>query len=364
MRAINGAQLQRFKGRGVCHKARAAGRPVWPARGKVVFHHPFQIGLGHHRPRVMHAQHLRHIAPIVVRCARHDAVHHRTGKGAMRCDPLRQCRIDFLREGDHHAAQQMAIAGQVIQRHQRDAVAPRRVTLLQPPHDEPDSAARRARVRQIMLDIGVVQVQQATGRIMAIAFLGDGDADNPRVRVSNARQHGRRVFRRDQHFAQASNHRQMLLRPPVCASAAQRQRVQTVLRRQGIARIGMAQRYAADAPTKLRTGKRRGGVNDGFINGRLIDRSQMRAHKRAQPQMHDADTQRAPVVRRARHAGRQQTQTRGRQTRRAVRYQFHSVPSCCKRFTGRYARLYGYLAANASSISTPCPGTSPGYSMP
>src|SRR5882672_3984924 len=39
------------------------------------------------------------------------------------------------------------------------------------------------------------------------------------------------------------------------------------------------------------------------------------------------------------------------------------VPSCL-RFTGKYARSYGYFAANDSSISTPRPGASPGCMNP
>lgn len=44
-------------------------------------------------------------------------------------------------------------------------------------------------------------------------------------------------------------------------------------------------------------------------------------------------------------------------------YQEWSVPSA-NRQTGRYARLYGNLAASFSSIPTPCPGVSPGSIVP
>ena len=44
-------------------------------------------------------------------------------------------------------------------------------------------------------------------------------------------------------------------------------------------------------------------------------------------------------------------------------YQLCMVPSSL-RLTGKYARLYGYVEASCSSISTPRPGVSPGCIMP
>ncbi|HGN0628944.1 TPA: hypothetical protein ACKRM8_006295, partial [Pseudomonas aeruginosa] len=59
------------------------------------------------------------------------------------------------------------------------------------------------------------------------------------------------------------------------------------------------------------------------------------ARERAQPQMHDAGAQGAAVVGRPRHAGRQRLQARRMQPDGRRGYQFHNVPSCCSRFTGR-----------------------------
>ncbi|KAG0732570.1 hypothetical protein G6F23_014187 [Rhizopus arrhizus] len=171
----------------------------------------------------------------------------------------------------------------------------------------------------------MVQVQPTTGRIMAITLLGDGDADDARVRMRDARQHRLRIFRRDQGFQQAADDRDLLARLARCIGAAQGQGVQPVLRRQRVARIGLAQRDAANAPAAIRAGMQR----------RFVDRRQMRARERAQPQVHDAHAPGGPVIAGARHRVRQRGQARGRQARRAGGYQFHSVPSCWKRFTGR-----------------------------
>ena len=167
----------------------------------------------------------------------------------------------------------------------------------------------------------MIQVELAAGRIVAIALLRDGEADDARVLVGDARQHGLRILGRDQRFQQAADRGQPLARLAMFVRVAQRQRVQAVLRRQRVAGVGLAQRDAADAPGLARTGGQR----------RLVDRGQMRARKGAQAQVHDAGAQAGPVVDRPRHAGGQTAQAR----RMQPPYQFHSVPSCCRRFTGR-----------------------------
>ena len=74
------------------------------------------------------------------------------------------------------------------------------------------------------------------------------------------------------------------------------------------------------------------------------------------------DTSRHVVV-----AGNRYTLTRiapdGTWTNWVTRHHECIVPSSF-RFTGRYARSYGYVAASVSSMSTPSPGLSPGYIVP
>ncbi|MNT64824.1 hypothetical protein D3C72_2027580 [compost metagenome] len=107
--------------------------------------------------------------------------------------------------------------------------------------------------------------------------------------------------------------------------AAQDQRVQAILRRQRVARIGLAQGHAADAPVRIRAGAQRG----------IVHRRQMGARKRAQAQMHDARLEPGTVVAGTRHLRGQRRKAGRPQAAGLPRYQFHSVPSCCRRFTGR-----------------------------
>ncbi|MNL30892.1 hypothetical protein D3C87_1526530 [compost metagenome] len=180
-----------------------------------------------------------------------------------------------------------------------------------------------------MPDVGVLQVQTAAGRVVAIAFFRHGHADDARVRMRNARQHGLRIFRRNQHFKQAADYRCLLLLAARRVRAAQRQGVQARLRRQRIARVGLPQGHAANAPGQVRA-PAPAHMQRGFVH-----RSKMRARERAQPQMHDAHAQGVAVVRRPCHVQGQRGQTSRCQVLHTSRYQFHSVPSCCKRFTGR-----------------------------
>jgi len=101
------------------------------------------------------------------------------------------------------------------------------------------------------------------------------------------------------------------------------------------------------------------GVGAG-VQRRVGGERQVRTHEGAEAEVHDAAAQRVAVV-----GGSADTRRQRRQARRAERrYQSHNVPSRCSRFTGRYARWYGCFAASASSISTPCPDTSPGCMKP
>ncbi|CAB3703891.1 hypothetical protein LMG26845_05391 [Achromobacter insuavis] len=325
MRAVDHAQLERLERRGLGGEARPAGGPVRPVGGEVVFHHPLQERLGLHRPGVRHAQRLRHGGAVLVGGARHDAVHHRAREGAGLADPFGQPRVHLRGERQHQAAQQMAVTGQVVQRQQRHRPQARRAAALQPPDQESDGAARRQRLPQVVHDVGMRQVQRAAGRIVAIAFLGHGQADDARVRTGDARQHRLRILRRHQRFQQAADHGQPRLRPALGVGAAQRQRVQPVLRRQRVAGIGLPQRHAANAPARIAAG----------MNGRFVHRRQVAARERAQPQVHDAGAQGAAVIGRPRHVRRQRLQARRMQPDGRGGYQFHNVPSCCSRFTGR-----------------------------
>src|SRR6218665_249538 len=70
--------------------------------------------------------------------------------------------------------------------------------------DEAQGAAGPVERGQVVLHLGVLPLQRAAGRVVAVAFLGDGQAQDAGVRVGDQRDHRRRVFGCDQALAQAA----------------------------------------------------------------------------------------------------------------------------------------------------------------
>ncbi|MNL26917.1 hypothetical protein D3C87_1484780 [compost metagenome] len=137
-----------------------------------------------------------------------------------------------------------------------------------------------------MKNVGVVPAQVAGGRLVAIAFFGDRQADDAGLRIRDALEHGVGVFLGHHHAQHGSHHAQLFAGLTVDAAFAQGQRVQAVLRRQGVARGGAAQRHAQDAPAKVAAG----------LDGQVRHHRLMRAMKCPQTQMHDAGREPAAVI--------------------------------------------------------------------
>jgi hypothetical protein len=162
---------------------------------------------------------------------------------------------------------------------------------------------------------------------VVIALLGDREAHDARVRMRDALEHGSWVFGRHQHVEQVAHDLQQLARAAVFGRIAQRQRVEAGLRLQCVARVGRAQRHAHRAPAQVVARMQRG-----FVHHR-----QVRAMEGADTQVDDARAQRLPPVARHRDMRGHVGQGVGMKARHGFfrAHQFQSVPSCCRRFTGR-----------------------------
>ncbi len=91
------------------------------------------------------------------------------GKGAVRVDPAGQRHVQPQREGQHQAAQGVAVGLQVVAGQQRQrrqaAFAPQRQAVDQ----HADGAARADRVLQVVQDVGVVPAQVAGGYLQEVS---------------------------------------------------------------------------------------------------------------------------------------------------------------------------------------------------
>lgn len=308
------------------HETSAARRPVGAAIGEAVFHHPFEERLADDRPCVLDPEPRGDAFAVAVGGARDDAVDHRVREGAMRFDPVAQPGVDLPSEGEHDAARGVAVGGQVVAGHHRDRREAAGTAQGERMHHEAGHGARCLRVREVVSDVGRVEPKRAGGRVVVVAFLGDGEAHDACVGVCDAFQHGLRVLGRDQHLEQVAHHLQRFARRAVLRGIAQRQRVEAALRLQCVARVGRAQRNAHRAPVQVAARMQRGFVDDRDV----------RTVERTHAEVDDAGTQRVAPVARPCHVGGQAGQGVGVQGLHDSRaHQFQSVPSCCRRFTGR-----------------------------
>ncbi len=137
----------------------------------------------------------------------------------------------------------------------------------------PIALCGRALSRQVVHDVGVREVELAGGRIVAIAFFGDGQGDDPGRWRGKPRLHGVALILQKEHFAHAANDA-----PAHARGTLFDRRVQTVLRREPVAHLRRAQAHAADAP---RAALERQCIV--AVNGRL------RAMEGTDPQVDDPD---------------------------------------------------------------------------
>ena len=156
-----------------------------------------------------------------------------------------------------------------------------------------DHAAWSVRMVQVVTYVDVALVEQAAGGVAAIGLFGHSEADDRGRRCAKRIHQRRRLLRPHQHLADAADDGDTLL------GAALVQRIETVLRLQGIACVRTAQARRGDAPAQIPGRQHRISV-DGLVG----------AVKGADAEMHDAASQRRTVVARADDAGGQKRQGR------------------------------------------------------
>jgi len=121
-------------------------------------------------------------------------------------------------------------------------------------------------------DAGVFAVQRAGRRFVAVALLRHGDRDDAGSGPGEAVEHGGRVLRRHQRFGDRADDAEVIARRITDSHG-----VEAILRCQGVAGVGAAERDAADPPGT-------GGPVEAVVG---ID-GLMGAVKRAEADMDDA----------------------------------------------------------------------------
>ena len=127
-------------------------------------------------------------SPVRVRRRRHDAVDHRGGERDFILDEAAEIGVARARRSatttlrDGAAVRRKVVAAQ----HREGRDGPHRAGAPQRLDEKARRGARLARVREVGDDVGMVLAQGARRRIVAIALLGDGQADDAHVRIGHA----------------------------------------------------------------------------------------------------------------------------------------------------------------------------------
>ena len=184
VRAVEQPQFHQFKRRDIRHQLRAGRIPARAGAGKAVFDHPLAEGFGGDRNRVREPQRSRRLA-VGLGGRRHDAVHHGRRKGHVALDPPREVLIDPPGEFPHQGAHHHAVVRQVVAAHhgQRRAMAPAR---LQTAQQHAGRARRRIRMRKVVHDVRMGDIEPARCRIMAVTLFRHRERDHLRGACGDA----------------------------------------------------------------------------------------------------------------------------------------------------------------------------------
>ena len=191
-----------------------------------------------------------------------------------------------------HAARGRAVARQVVATQHREGRDTRRASAPQGLDDEARRASRRFRLREIVNDVRVALDELASRRIMAIALLRDGQADDPDIRCAHRCKQACGSSGATRSSRQRADDAEILP-----AGASHGDRIEPVLRLQARRACRRPQACPADRPVRF---ARREPVVE---NDRL-----MRAMKGADAEVDDADPDRVEIVARARDVAGQRVE--------------------------------------------------------
>ena len=256
MAGVEQPQLHQLERLDVGDELDARGGEIGPARGKAILDHPLRERLGHHRPGVTHPECRGDRIAVGIRRFRHDAIDHGAGEGNVIRDPLAEVLRAKCRELRHDPLHGVAVGGEVVAAQHGEGRKSLRPSPRQRSHDEAGRRARRVKIVEIVHDIGMPLVEIAGLRRVAIALLGDRERDDANGGIGHPLDQCCRLFARDDAVEQRADDAML-----GAFGGAHGDRVEMILRGEGVARLRTAQARADDAPgysmRRLRQGNRR-----------------------------------------------------------------------------------------------------------
>ena len=212
-------------------------------------------------------------------------------------DPARKRRIAFRGKRQHEAPKQRAVVRQIVAAEDRETLRGGPAARVERRNDQSHRAQWSRGIGKIVHDIRMREVEPAARRVVTVALLGHGQGDDVGRRCVQSRGNAVAVRAEEQDFAHAADDA-----PAQTFRALLDAGVQPILRRKSVAHVRRAQAHPTDAPGPLHP--RQGIIG---VDGRL------RAMKRADAEMDDADGDQPRIVRRRGDRRRQVAQRGERQ---------------------------------------------------
>ena len=184
-----------------------------------------------------------------------DAVDHGAREGALGGDPVGEGGIDQAAELEHDAAGHGAVVGEVVAGEHGEGSGAGGAAAVEGADEEARGRARRGRVREVVDDVGMGAVEAAGGRVVAVALLGDGQADDADGWVGHAGDDGLGVLEGDEHVLDHVDDLRGL-----AVGAELEGGVGEALRREAVALVGADEADADDAPVAAGGAHRLGDV--------------------------------------------------------------------------------------------------------
>ena len=199
MGAVEAAELHQLEGGDVGDELDADGAEVGAGVvDEVVLDHPLAEGLVHDRGEVEDAGEGGEAVDVLGLGGRDDAVDHGGGEAGLGLDPVGEGGVDEAGELEGDAADDAAVLGEVVAAEDGEGAQAGGAAAGEGGDEGAGGGARGVGVGEVVGDVGVVAVEAAGGGLVAVALLGDGEADDADARVGHGGEDGLRVLAGDE----------------------------------------------------------------------------------------------------------------------------------------------------------------------
>ena len=195
MGAVQASELHQLVALDIADELRTGNSPVGTPRRKIVLDHPLAKGFMDDGCKVELTFCGGNTVEIAFRRGGCYAVDHATGKADLGFDPGGKPWVDQDGEFGDDATQHGAVCRKIVAAQHGEGRLAGLATALQAGNKEPDHRPRGVQIANVMTNVGVIRLQPAGQRVMAVPLFGHGQGDDPRGGIRQRGYHVQLAFR-------------------------------------------------------------------------------------------------------------------------------------------------------------------------